>query len=253
MLRKKSIIMLFVIIAQISSVVQGAQSFVRWSAQDRYKRLLMEQGLKDPMQYNDQIAQISYEVRKQNFETLLKNAQQTGLLFQCQQLLTKPGSLINDFIKPEHLQVIAYMQNKYGNGNPFVYSGGDNSADLSQSAVLGSYTNPSGQVLTITRYSFFNTLLEALEKLQFDPNLKYVHEMNPYFNQMRDTINNNLATAVEMAKKPVQDPKVKLADLLKKFNEYAQKRIEMNATGAINMLIQGIEETLNKANFGRKY
>lgn len=218
-------------------------------AQKTYELLLQSQSNKNPMENNPQVAQMSRVAVRQDFQLIFKNAETTGLVAQCEKLLTGSSFIqMKDFISPEHLQVIAYMQNKYGNGNPFVYNGPANNNDLSQTAVLGTYKNPRGQVLTITRYSFFNTLLDTLNKST------YSKASNPYFKQMYDTINNNLSTALQLSQKSaLQDPRQKLAGLLNKFNEFAQINIQHNATASIDIIINGLEEIMKKASFGRGY
>lgn len=214
-----------------------------------YQSLLQSQNSQDPMQYNPQAAQLSYVAARQDFQRIFNDAATTGLVAQCEKLLTGPSFIqMKDFISPEHIQVIAYMQNKYGNGNPFAYNGQSNTNDVSQTAVLGTYRNPGGQIITITRYSFFNTLLDTMSKLT----LQYT--TNPYFRNMYDTINNNLVMALNMSRQPAeQDPKAKLATLLNKFNEFAQRTMQYNAIASINLIIQGIEETMKNASFGRGY
>jgi hypothetical protein len=216
-------------------------------AKKNYQSLLQFQGINNPLD-NSAFAQISRVAARQDFQKIFTAAERTGLVFQIEELLTKPSIIqMNDFISPEHIQVIAYMQNKYGNGNPFVYNGQANNNDLGQTAVLGTYRNPSGQIITITRYSFFNTLLEALYKISYD------QSSNPYFLKMYDIINNNIATALQASKHPAQDPRQKLAELLKKVQEYGQRSIDLNVSTPIDIMIKGLEETMKKATFGRGY
>ena len=248
MSNKKSLVLL-TIIAHFLGTSYAAQFNPQvLNAKKDYQSLLQSQGINNPLD-NSVFAQISRVAARQDFQKIFTDAERTGLVFQIEELLTKPSVIqMNDFVSPEHIQVIAYMQNKYGNGNPFVYNGQTNSNDLSQTAVLGTYRNPSGQVITITRYSFFNTLLEALSKLSS------IQRSNPYFLKMYDVINNNIITALRTSSQPAQqDPRQKLAELLKKVQEYGQRSIDLNVSASIDIMIKGLEETLKKASFVREY
>lgn len=217
--------------------------------QQLYTALLKTQGNTNPMENNPAVEQASRIARRQNFEFILKNAETTGLIRQCELLLTQPSFInIDYFISPESLQVIAYMQNKYGNGNPFTYNEKSDSPNPSESVVLGTYVNPSRQMVNITRYSFLHTLIQTLYTLSVNPQIA----SNQYFQNIRAQIDNNLSIAIKNSQRPAAlDPRIKLSSLVKQIGEVAQRYINLNAMSSIEIMNTELERALKAASFGR--
>ena len=128
-----------------------------------YGRALVEQGTIMPIIKIDSIF-VTFK-----WQDIFNAAEKTGLIAQYKQLLTSSqrADLIKSFANRNIIALIAFMQNKYGNGEPFVY----NKMPLQQyeiDPVLGYYNSPKGKI-EITWYSFFNGLLDTLITLSKDP------------------------------------------------------------------------------------
>ena len=146
-----------------------------------YNDLLSLQGTTNPMSSNKvirwghfdfnrntytQLSKELYDATMPLLKTLFSNALQTGLMAQYKQLILSNNEKIGYFLDKQHLQIMAYMQNTYGGGQPFKYdpskgplqAGGR--SDLLAS--VGTYTNPQRQQLQMTRYSVLNGIIDAM-------------------------------------------------------------------------------------------
>jgi hypothetical protein len=124
------------------------------------------------------------------FRTMFQAAGQTGLIAQYRQLITSNNALFSmNFLDKSHLQVVAYMQNLYGKGQPFTYDpigklpvlvGASNY--YQDSPVIGNYINPQGQNLIMTRYGILNGIIDQLGVLEQDQRVASSEEFQDFCN-----------------------------------------------------------------------
>jgi hypothetical protein len=94
----------------------------------------------------------------------LKNAQKTGLNDVYQNILLDTEPVIFEKIfSPENIQMLAYQQNKFGNGKPFTFNGTFGFSNRSEEPTLIEYTQPNGKKIVITRYSYFYSMLNNID------------------------------------------------------------------------------------------
>src|ERR1700722_7471364 len=103
-------------------------------------------------------------------------------LYQALLLGSRPYSrqMLDHFIALPALQLIAYMQKQYGDSDPlkFIHKKINNPWE---NPLLGQYRQINGKDIDITYYSFFNGLLDAIERIEGDlvhGQKLYAHELN---------------------------------------------------------------------------
>lgn len=182
-----------------------------------YGELLRIQGLNSPYQavgefkcghegeinsktYTKAAADAFYKTQPQ-FKKMFEDAGQTGLIVQYRQLILSENPAFSmAFCDKLHLQVIAYMQNLYGKGQPFVYDAMRKPNLLIggvqyDSAMIGSYMNPQKQILTMTRYGILNGVIDQLVALEQDQSVA----LNKNFQYFCSQLLINLTEAIKLS------------------------------------------------------
>lgn len=225
MFNKKNIAIVFAI-AQIAVFCSAMQQ--NGDVNELFQKLLVSQGTLNPtnrsnMKYLDH-----------NFQPIFDAARSTGLIAQYKTLLLSQSGndMLSNFIAPAHLQMIAYMQNTYGQGNPFSYDGNGLNVEL------GTYVGSSNDTIIITRYSFFKGLLDALKSLATDPQSR----SNQYFKAMHNEIINNLVTAIANSETQVVTSKFplladKAVELIRAGNKDVIKAIGMQVLKPLEKIV----------------
>jgi hypothetical protein len=186
MFTKRNMAIMVVIAAQMVFSAYAAQ---QGSLRDLYQRLLQIQALNNPAMDVERLNR--YECApKWMLDEMLKNAARTGLIQQYKDLLaTEKGSVIlSSMFEAPCLRNAAFLQNMWGQGNPFKYNGSPSQADV----VVGTYNSPNGMII-ITRYSLINGLLEQADTAGAQLG------NNQYFQQNRTMLRNNLIEAIQQA------------------------------------------------------
>lgn len=217
MVTKKSVAML-VALASIGLSSFAMDQTCGSQVKELYAELLRVQGTDSPISISSamkvghtSIDAQSYRVMSQkafnanlalftNIFQVATNAR-TGIMVQYKNLILNPTeSFLMMFLDFQHLQVIAYMQNVYGHGQPFVFdptTGGilQTGGSSEYHAQLGSYINQQGDSLQITRYGLLNGIIDALISLETDPTIL----SNQNYSLLCKTLKNELIKAIVTA------------------------------------------------------
>ncbi len=233
---KKSIIVLLAA-SQLMTPLFAGQSK---SVNELYNQLLKNQKTINPMTANPQVTQSAADaLSKRDLYDLFKWASNTGLTKEYSKILSEPSNVfsVSKFFNPDHLRVIAYMQNKYGQGQPFQYSGDKQDTE---NVIAGSYNSPKGTI-TITRYGLLKGLLDTLEAMKYDAkNIR-----NPYFLKTEKMITDNLKKAIKASSSSNDDTyaaSIRMDDTL----ETIKKLSGAGRRNADIKIMRAIESDLNK-------
>lgn len=180
-----------------------------------YAELLRMQGTDNPL-YAKEIMVGHFNVNGKDYRSMASDAYisnqelfkniftaateaKTGIMVQYKRLILNENQLSEStFFNFRHLQVIAHMQNEYGEGNPFalkkmgVLQVGTQPEGLIK---IGSYINQQNQTLVITRYGFLNGIIDALVSLEADATAS----SNKNYISFCDALRQNLIKAIATA------------------------------------------------------
>ncbi len=234
MFTKKNKAIMFGVIVQM---VFSACAMEQESLRDLYKKLLQVQGLKDPSGDVNRLGRMDC-APSWYLNTLLTNAKTTGLIKQYQDVLsTEIGANVLSFMfEAPCLRNAAYLQNKYGKGNPFVYNGAPDQQDVA----IGQYDGPRGMI-TITRYSFINGVLEQADTAGAQLG------GNQNFQKSKATLRNSLMEAIKQAEAVIaaqNSPAKKFSWNLDTIKEFGDVLVKMKDEPALINLNNQLETVI---------
>lgn len=132
---------------------------------------------------------------------MVNAASQTGLVAQYKGILTNTNQnitkgFIQAYLSPNALAVIAYLQNLYGNGQPFVYNPPMTLPQPvpNENPSLAVYVSPQGK-RNITSYGFLRGLFDAIDQVKMEIQNYSIDQQNNFIRNLRE-LANNLDTAI---------------------------------------------------------
>lgn len=177
------------------------------------------------------------------FQPIFDAAKTTGLRQQYKRLLTSSYSdnesfLIESLADSSFILAIAFMQNKYGGGQPFAYKNATSEGTYDISPVIGDYISPDNKKIVMTSYSFFNGLLDALVELNNDPSQRE----NPHFKSIYEMFVKGLSGAI---KRPEAYTLQKLKPLVSKIEDLLYKGNKQVIDAVNTDIIPRLESIIN--------